>query len=90
MITQMPVWCRGPSYKPFVSYDEVELVMGMDAVQKARPDWRESFTLWSGGPLNINEAPPDLIAAVFSLDASRVGFFTSARNGRGWHCRNFG
>ncbi len=71
-----------PTYEPFTSFDEVGLVMGMDLLTKVKPDWRESFTLWSGGPLNINEAPPDLIAAVFGLDTKRVSFVTEARNGR--------
>jgi len=71
-----------PSYQPFISLDEVSRVMGMDLVEKIRANWQDSFTLWSSGPLNINEAPPDLIAAVFSLDPGRVEFFTSARNGR--------
>ena len=71
-----------PTYKPFDSFDEVELVMGVDLLDKAKPDWQDSFTLWSGGPLNINEAPPELIAAVFSIDVKRVAFFTDARNGR--------
>ena len=32
--------------------------------------------------MNVNEAPPELIAAVFSLDPQRVAFFTKTRNGR--------
>jgi type II secretory pathway component PulK len=71
-----------PTYKPFDSFDEVEEVMGVDLLDKARPNWQDSFTLWSGGPLNVNEAPPELIAAVFSLDPKRVAFFTDARNGQ--------
>jgi len=71
-----------PSYQPFVSFDEVQLVMGMDMVIKVKPNWQDSFTLWSGGPLNISEAPADLIAAVFGIAPQRVAFFTSARNGR--------
>lgn len=71
-----------PTYKPFESFDEVELVMGMSLLDKAHPNWRDSFTLWSGGPLNVNEAPADLIAAVFSLDPQQVAMFTKARNGR--------
>jgi general secretion pathway protein K len=71
-----------PTYQPFVSLEEVTLVMGMDAVEKIRPDWQDSFTLWSNGPLNINEAPPELIAAVFGLDVARVTLLTDARNGR--------
>jgi type II secretory pathway component PulK len=71
-----------PTYKPFDSLDEVKLVMGMDLVEKAHPNWEDSFTIWSGGPLNVAEAPPELIAAVFSLDPKRVALFTDARNGR--------
>jgi len=71
-----------PTYKPFVSFDEVKQVMGYDLLEKVKPNWEDSFTLWSGGPLNVNEAPPELIAAVFSLDPKRVAYFTSARNGQ--------
>jgi general secretion pathway protein K len=71
-----------PTYQPFGSFDEVREVIGIDLLNKARSNWEDSFTLWSGGPLDINEAPPDLIAAIFSLDPKRVAFFTDARNGR--------
>ncbi len=71
-----------PTYQPFDSFDEVALVMDFALVEKVRPNWQDSFTLWSQGPLNVNEATPDLIAAVFSLDPDRVAMWTSARNGR--------
>jgi hypothetical protein len=71
-----------PTYAPFDSFDEVELVMDFAMVEKVRPNWQDSFTLWSMGPLNVNEAPPELIAAVFGLDPQRVAMWTSARNGR--------
>jgi type II secretory pathway component PulK len=71
-----------PTYQPFDSFDEVKLVMGVDLLEKAKPNWEDSFTLWSNGPLNVNEAPPELIAAVFSLDPQQVAFFTNTRNGR--------
>jgi type II secretory pathway component PulK len=70
-----------PTGKPFVTLDEVDQVIGMDKVDKAKPDWRESITLWSGGPLNVNEAPAELIAAVFTLNLERVTLFTKTRNG---------
>jgi general secretion pathway protein K len=71
-----------PTYKKFDSFDEVRLVMGVDLLDKVRPNWQNSFTLWSSGPLDVSEAPPELIAAVFSLDPKSVAFFTNARNGR--------
>ena len=70
-----------PTGKPFVTLDEVDQVMSMDLVDKAKPQWRESFTLWSNGRLNINEAPAELIAAVFTLNLERVVLFTNTRNG---------
>jgi general secretion pathway protein K len=71
-----------PTYKPFDTFDEVKLVIGVDLLDKVKPNWQDSFTLWSSGPLNVNEAPPELIAAVFSLDPKRVAFFTDERNGK--------
>jgi general secretion pathway protein K len=71
-----------PTHQPFTSLEEVALVMGMDRVASMKPDWQDSFTLWSEGPLDMNEAPADLIAALFGIDPARVQFFTEARNGR--------
>jgi general secretion pathway protein K len=73
---------QAPTHQPFVSFDEVDEVMDMDLLDKARSNWKDSFTLWSAGPLNVNEAPPALIAAVFGLDPLNVGNFTDSRNGR--------
>ena len=59
-----------PTYQPFDSFDEVELVMDFGLVEKVRPNWQDSFTLWSNGPLNVNEAPPELIANVPSVEGT--------------------
>ena len=71
-----------PSGKAFDSFEEVREVMGIELLDAAKSNWQDSFTLWSSGPLNVNEAPPELIGAVFSLDPKRVKFFTDARNGK--------
>ncbi len=52
-----------PFNRPFYSLDEVRLVRGMDLVEAARPDWREWFTVWSSGGLDVNEASAEMIAA---------------------------
>ena len=52
-----------PFNRPFYDLSEVSLVRGMNFVEAARPDWRDWFTIWSGGPLDLNEAPAELIAA---------------------------
>jgi general secretion pathway protein K len=52
-----------PFNRPFYDISEVRLVRGMDLVEALRPDWREWFTVWSSGALDLNEAPAELIAA---------------------------
>jgi len=71
-----------PSHQPFQSWSEVELVMGMDAVIKAKPDWQDSFTLWSDGPLDLNEATAEKIAALFGIQPERVEMLVKTRDGR--------
>ncbi|MEM1085563.1 MAG: hypothetical protein AAGI48_15740 [Verrucomicrobiota bacterium] len=51
-----------PFNRPFYDLEEVRLVKGMDLVEAYRPDWREWFTIWSGGALDVNEASVEMIA----------------------------
>jgi type II secretory pathway component PulK len=71
-----------PSHQPFQSWHEVGLVLGMDAVAAAKPDWQDSFTLWSDGPLDVNQAPAERIAALFGLEPGRVEYLVKTRDGR--------
>jgi general secretion pathway protein K len=52
-----------PFNRPFYDMSEVRLVRGMDLIEAVRPDWREWFTVWSGGALDLNEANAEMIAA---------------------------
>jgi len=52
-----------PFNRPFRSLEEARLVAGMDQLAELRPDWADSFTLWSGGPLDVSEAEAPLIVA---------------------------
>ena len=56
-----------PFNRPFYDLSEVRLVRGMDLVEAVRPDWRNWFTIWSGGALDLNEAPAELIAAAAEM-----------------------
>jgi hypothetical protein len=56
--------------------------MGMDAVAAAKPDWQDSFTLWSDGALDVNEAPAERIAALFGVDTGRAEYLVKTRDGR--------
>jgi len=56
-----------PFNRPFYSLDEMRLVRGMDYVEAMRPDWRNWFTIWSSGALDLNEASAELIAAAAEI-----------------------
>lgn len=61
-----------PFNRPFYDVNEVALVRGMDLVEAVRPDWREWFTIWSGGGLDLNEAPAELIAAAAEIPVEQA------------------
>jgi general secretion pathway protein K len=52
-----------PFNRPFYNLDEMRLVRGMDYLEALKPDWRNWFTIWSSGALDLNEASAELIAA---------------------------
>jgi general secretion pathway protein K len=56
-----------PFNRPFYDINEVSLVRGMELVEAVRPDWRNWFTIWSSGGLDLNEAPAELIAAAAEI-----------------------
>jgi general secretion pathway protein K len=51
-----------PFNRPFYNLSEMSLVRGMDLVEAVKPDWRDWFTIWSTGQLDVNEASAELIA----------------------------
>jgi len=51
-----------PFNRPFYSLEEMRLVRGMDVIEQMKPDWRDWFTVWSAGGLDINEASAEKIA----------------------------
>lgn len=70
-----------PFNRPFHSLNEVLLVKDFELVVAANPDWRDSFTLLSEGPLDLNEAPPDLIAAACQVPFEAARRFVATRDG---------
>lgn len=51
-----------PFDRPFYSLDEVLLVRGMEVLPGLAPHWRDIFTIYSGGKLDVNEASAELLA----------------------------
>jgi general secretion pathway protein K len=71
-----------PFNRPFRSLDEIGFVKGMDAVQKLQPRWKDYFTLWGDGKLNLNYASPELIALVCNLSSrGPADAFVRSRHG---------
>ena len=71
-----------PSHQPFQSWHEVELVLGVDKIAEIKPDWQDSLTLWSDGPLDVNQASAECLAALFGVEIGRVEPLVATRNGR--------
>ncbi len=61
-----------PFNRPFYDLQEMSLVIGMDRVAAVKPDWRSWFTIWSGGGLDVNEAPAEMIAVAAETQLERA------------------
>lgn len=61
-----------PFNRPFYDLSEMRLVRGMDLVEALKPDWRDWFTIWSEGPLDVNEASAELIAAAAEIPVEQA------------------
>ena len=70
-----------PFNHPFYDINEVSLVRGMDLVESVRPDWRNWFTIWSGGPLDLNEASAELIAAAAEISVEQANIIPETVRG---------
>lgn len=70
-----------PRQQGFTSLDEMLLVRGFHEVARVKPDWREYFSLYGNGKIDLAFAPKDVIIAVtgasepdvLRLDTARVG-----------------
>ncbi len=58
-----------PANRPFRSVEEMSRVLGMDMLTRVHPEWRESFTIFGDGKVDVNDAPADILQAATGLDA---------------------
>lgn len=70
-----------PFNRPFYDLDEMRLVRGMDLVEALRPDWRDWFTIWSAGGLDINEATDEMIAVAAEVTLEEAMLIPEAVRG---------
>ncbi|MDB6137386.1 MAG: exported protein of unknown function [Verrucomicrobiaceae bacterium] len=70
-----------PHQSGFTSIEEMLLVRGMDAVARAKPDWRDYFSLYSDGTVDLFWASKDVIMAVTGASDSDAQHLITARAG---------
>lgn len=53
-----------PKNAPFQHIDEMLLVRGMEEVSRRKSNWRDSFTLYGSGLIDVNEASAEMLEIV--------------------------
>jgi general secretion pathway protein K len=71
-----------PFNRPFRSIEEMALVSGMELVEEGYPEWRSWFSIYASGVLDVNEAKPEIIAAVTGTDIRYAHTLRAQRLGR--------
>ncbi len=71
-----------PYNRPFKDLDEVLLVRGMETVNALYPGWRNWFTVFGDGRLDVNEANPEYIAVLADVPMERLTPLLTLRNGK--------
>jgi len=69
-----------PPHRPFVSVDEVQLVANSGPLV-ALPGWKDDFTLYSLGPVDLTAAPLRILRILPGLDPQRAKIFLHVRQG---------
>lgn len=70
-----------PFNRPFYDLEEMRLVLGMDQIEALRPDWRDWFTVWSSGTLDINEANAELISVAAEVTEAQASIIPETVRG---------
>ena len=70
-----------PANRPFRSTAEIGRVLGMDELAQVKPDWREAFTIFGDGKIDVNEAGPDILQAATGLTPEMTSDIIRARLG---------
>jgi general secretion pathway protein K len=71
-----------PFNQPFKEVEDMLHVRGMDIVNAERPDWREWFTVYGDGRIDINDTSAEIISLLGDVPMERVQPILTMRNGR--------
>jgi hypothetical protein len=70
-----------PRNQGFVRVDEMLLVRGMEAVDRRKSDWREYFSIYGEGQIDLRTVFKDVLLAVTGASESDVNRFITERDG---------
>lgn len=70
-----------PANEPFTSLDQMLFVQGMDEVARIQPLWRDYFSIYSDGLIDLNEAPWEVVMALTGTTEDAAMNFVAVRNG---------
>lgn len=70
-----------PRNQGFISVDEMQLARGMDLVERIKPEWRDYFSVYSDGLIDLRHATKDVIVAMTGADEANVDNLISQRDG---------
>lgn len=70
-----------PRNQGFARVDEMLLVRGMDAVDRKKPEWREYFSTYGEGQIDLRTVFKDVLLAVTGASENDVARFISERDG---------
>jgi len=71
-----------PFNRPFRSVDEMAQVRYMSEVERIFPAWRDWFSTYSNGIVDVNEAPAEVLSALTGADPVMARQFVARRVGR--------
>ncbi len=70
-----------PRQKGFINVDEMLLVRGMGVVDRLKPDWREYFSVYGEGTIDLRTAFKETLIAVAGASEADVDSYISRRDG---------
>ncbi|CAN5913961.1 hypothetical protein BH11VER1_BH11VER1_25630 [soil metagenome] len=70
-----------PRQQAFTSLEEMLLVKGMDVVERMKPDWRNYFSIYSDGIIDLNYASKEILMAVTDCQESDANNLIRERSG---------
>ena len=71
-----------PFNRPFRNIDEMAQVRYMNEVERIYPQWRDWFSVYASGVVDVNEAPAEVLSAITGADRVMAQQFVARRNGR--------